>query len=362
MNGEYILHKTDEGRYKLELSMGDATEPAPRRLSFFRDIRDQFYDENSFAQDEAFNNKVVMEVQSIAVQCGVLDVHNKRHMTAFKNFCPSGLHFYRSPSIEKTVSALCFLNLLWFADDLLDDGHLTDEQSQHLVDSVADVFTADYKADKGTEWANIVGYALTVREHLAKHMSEQWIEHFGKSYRTYAKASLEETRRSRKRLDMTIDEYADLRMHTSAVFPCQELLAMLYNFEFEPSEDIDRARTLVNRIISFTNDIFSFEKEYNSNSLNLLIVCMNQEKCTLNKAVELCVGMVNRDIEELIEIENRTKGLGEWYIKAIEGMKIMVQGNAIWSKNTKRYCTPTSPFDDLREQYAFLSSETKPTL
>jgi hypothetical protein len=359
-DGEYTIQKNEDGQFVLvltETARMSIDDNMPKRLSFFNKIRDQFLDPSSFAQDENFNNAVTMEVQSIAVQCGVLDVQNKRHMTAFKNFCPSGLHFYRSLSVEKTISALCFLNLLWFVDDLLDDGHLSEEESTILVDCVCDVFTIDYDPEKSTRWSNIVGYALTVRERLLKHMDHEWLEQFGRSYRVYAKASLEETKKSRSHQEMTVEEYATLRMFTSAVFPCQELLAMLYDFKFEPSAELDRARVLTNRIISFTNDIFSFEKEFNSNSLNLLKVYMNIEKCSLNVAVDKAVDLINADIDELLRIEEKVSRNAEWLEKCITGLKIMIQGNALWSRRTKRYCTPTSPFEDLREQYEILCRE-----
>ncbi|KAL0487685.1 membrane protein insertase YidC [Acrasis kona] len=160
-------------------------------------IDDQFFDKKSFAQDKDFNENVTTQVRDIAVSCGVLDLNNRKQMFAFHNFCPAGLHFYRCPSVDKTVSALSFLNLLWFVDDLLDDKHLTQEESKDLIEQVCFYFGVSEQTLESTDgkFTSISKYASAVRERLLAHVSQDWMNNFAQSYGKYARASLKETRR-----------------------------------------------------------------------------------------------------------------------------------------------------------------------
>ncbi|KAL0491705.1 alpha-muurolene synthase COP3 [Acrasis kona] len=321
-------------------------------LRFIEKIKDQFFDKCGFAQDKEFNEQVTLRVRDIAVSCGVLDLSDRRQMFAFHNFCPAGLHFYRCSSVEKMVSALSFLNLLWFVDDLLDDKHLTAEESQNMIRSVCFCFDAKETPESTDSYtsSNISRYASAVRDRLLIHMGREWVEEFSESYRKYATSSLKET--VHKKNCFSIEKYMKLRMYTSAVFPCQKLLSMLYDFKYENCPEINRARFLSNRIVSFTNDIFSFEKEYNSNSANLIKLLMIERNLPLSGAVGFCVDLINQDISELIKIEDGLDGdICSWKTKFLTGLKVMIQGNSMWSRGTKRYCTPTSPFIELRERY-----------
>ncbi|KAL0476473.1 Npun [Acrasis kona] len=344
--------KLVNGTYKLQPS-GETIQEGDG-LKFIAKIKDHFYDQEFFSQDSHFNKEVIQQVQTIAVDCGVLNTNDKRQMGAFKNFCPAVFHLYKCASVERSVSALCFVYLVCFLDDLLDDEELSEETAEEIVNNVCSTFkdgeVNSSISSKQTE--DILKYTLEVRKRLLLHVDEEWMSKFSESYTQYLTASLNETLTDET---MPIDEYLKIRMYTSSAFLCQDLLSVMYNFSYKKSQDIERARFLCNRVMSFTNDLFSFEKECNSNSANLLKLLMIEEEIPLSHASNKVLDMLNQDIDELRMIEQQTAGTEDWITKCVEGIKIMIQGHTIWCGSTKRYCTSTSPFVDLREQHAKIS-------
>jgi hypothetical protein len=127
----------------------------------------------------------------------------------------------------------------------------------------------------------------------------------------------------------------------------------LYDFTLDDQQRavVQRPFVLTNRIISFTNDIFSYEKECHSDSLNLVSLYQSKHQASLKEAVDFCVQVINADLTELAQLA-QTGPDEEWFRRVIFGLRHMIQGNAMWSATTKRYCTPTSPFADLRQRYA----------
>ncbi|OLL22307.1 Germacrene A synthase [Neolecta irregularis DAH-3] len=353
VDGKAVLKAVESVRHM------DTSRSVPIRppLTFFKDINDSFFADSLFDRTQAYDDQVISQVRNIAVNSGILDLENSRQVAAFKAFCPAGLLFYPNASADKMVSALSFINLLWFVDDILDDKYfLTTGEAVSLVSCVANTFIFQARpSNPCTNWPKIESYALAVRGRLLMHMSAEWVARFGQSYRNYAFASLKETNMNRQRKKINVDQYQDLRMLTSAVYPCQELLAMIYGFDMPDTPLAKRARHLNNRIISFSNDIFSFEKEFNSNSMNLVKLIMHHYKTTLDQTLEYCVELLNKDIAELLSIEKKVRGTSDFSEDCLIGLKFMIQGNAIFSRNSKRYCRPSSPFIDLREQYLKIS-------
>ncbi|OLL22306.1 Linoleate 10R-lipoxygenase COP4 [Neolecta irregularis DAH-3] len=324
-------------------------------LTFLSTIHDKFFDDCIYKREASFDKEVIGAVREMATTAGILDLNDKRSVAAFQAFCPAALLFYPQASVQTMISALSFLNLLWFVDDKLDDEHLlTSEEASSLVSCVATTFMKELPAKRNLRWPEVQKYALAVRDRLLLHRDEAWVEHFGKTYKSYAEASMIETNMIRQNSSISIADYIDLRMETSGVYPCQELMAIVYDFNLDDSPEISRARLLGNRFISFSNDIFSFEKEFNSNSMNLVKLHMHKNRCTLNESLEYAISLLNNAAAEIEEIGHQVETQEEWKKIAILSLKKMIQGCGIFSRTSRRYCTPSSPFWDVREQFKLL--------
>ena len=327
-------------------------------ITFIDRLNDHFFTDDE-KQYPAFATAVIDDVRDIAERCGVL-TKDKHEQSRFANFCSSGIWFYQPTGADvhdKMVTALCFLNLLWFVDDLLDNRLVTAEEAERLVQVVA--FPSLIRDDSDSDFVSVRGYAQEVQRRLLQRHDQDWLDGFWSKYIEYIFASLVETRSSRSadgRSQWTVAKYMELRLLTSGVFPCEELLPMVYDFtlDHQHRETVQRLFVLTNRIISFTNDIFSYEKERESNSLNLVSLYQAENGASLQDTIDFCADVINADLTEFRQLA-RVGPEEDWYQLTVFGLQHMIQGNAVWSAMTKRYCTATSPFADLRQRFSALA-------
>ena len=114
-----------------------------------------------------------------------------------------------------------------------------------------------------------------------------------------------------------------------------------------------KLRELCTQVVAFTNDLFSYEKEVliHRNPNNLLHVLMTHRSLSLEEATHQAIKMINTDVETFITCEQallpkieRDKRVHAY----VHGMKAWMRGNLLWSLETGRYSSLTSPFPELR--------------
>lgn len=315
-------------------------------LTFVKRLDDRFFEGDISVPDQE-TKEIIETVRRIAEDTGIL-TKNPEQQARFYNFCSSGLYFYNPDNglDDRMVTALCFLNLLWFIDDRLDDEMGITEEKRELVVRV--VSNPDLAPVEDIDLACVQSYTREVRQRLLRYHDSEWVNGFWKKYIDYISASLIETKL--ERYHWSIEEYTKLRLLTSAVYPCVELIPMLYDLAL-PTETQDSLIrdlfTLTNRIISFTNDLFSYDKEQASKSLNLVLLYQANLGLELKEAVDRCVEIINHDLATFRAICS-TKSKDHTVSKIILALQRMIQGNTDWSLVSGRYRGPMSPFIELR--------------
>lgn len=108
-----------------------------------------------------------------------------------------------------------------------------------------------------------------------------------------------------------------------------------------------RAALLANQIVVVSNDIFSYEKEvmHNGNPNNLLHAVSIHEHRDLRGSYLRLVALVESWTTELLAIEATAEPELRRYIR---GHYTWIAASYHWHFFTGRYCSPTSPFRELR--------------
>lgn len=95
--------------------------------------------------------------------------------------------------------------------------------------------------------------------------------------------------------------------------------------------------TLCNRIVSYTNDIFSLESEMNHKDMNnIILLKMNEDKSSLKNAFNESIDLVNKEMIAFTEWEKilpKRKPYSQFALI----LKSWIRGNLDWSIETARY-------------------------
>jgi Terpene synthase family 2, C-terminal metal binding len=167
-----------------------------------------------------------------------------------------------------------------------------------------------------------------------------------------------------------IDEYIDTRCHTSGgnysvqliEFADGQLLHWPRLTAAGLAHSLHRLRWLVTAVISLTNDLFSFEKEFidcGSDSNLITVIALNQPSLTLLEAIVQATTMARGLIAEFItlfqQVMDRSRGLHatdpelanalETHLRSLERC---VQGNWVWHMYTMRYKRTASIWHETR--------------
>ena len=157
---------------------------------------------------------------------------------------------------------------------------------------------------------------------------------------------------------LDVESYRVQRRYDSAVYTCQDLIEITeegleLSAEILTDATFQKLRLLCAQVVAFTNDLFSYEKEVlvHRNPNNLVHVLMTHRSLSLEEATRQAVKMINTDIETFITHEQallpkieRDKRVHAY----VYGMKAWMRGNILWSLETGRYSSVTSPFPELR--------------
>lgn len=127
-----------------------------------------------------------------------------------------------------------------------------------------------------------------------------------------------------------------------------------------PEEEMDLCRRLMRPawiVAGLTNDLFSWQKEYEasiengqSHVINAIWVLMREHSITIDEAKDLCRQKIKEHITEYVRVveENQNNmNLSSDLRKYIDCMQYSLSGNVVWSKLCPRY-HPTALYNELQ--------------
>jgi 5-epi-alpha-selinene synthase len=136
------------------------------------------------------------------------------------------------------------------------------------------------------------------------------------------------------------------RQYVSGVYPMLAFIELCEQINLPPilrgASVVRRLNRLTNNVISWTNDLFSLEKELrHGEMLNLAIALRAEYGLTLQAAVARAAEMHDAEARAFLELESRLPSFGAQadaiLDRYIAGLRSWMRGNYDWSQMTARY-------------------------
>ncbi len=203
-------------------------------------------------------------------------------------------------------------------------------------------------------------FTYDIRRRMERLASESWLSRFADDVESYLfQGTLQASRHWTAGTVPDFDAYLTQRAEDSGMYTCVDLVEFAQEGRELPGHvlatpELRRMRELCTRVVALSNDLFSYEKEvlWSRNPNNLVHVLQVHHALGLEESVAEAIQVVNADVECFQACEERLLQSGllddarvAFYV---DGMKAWMRGNVCWSLVTGRYCSPTSPFPELR--------------
>ncbi|MBX7195236.1 MAG: hypothetical protein K1X94_24485 [Sandaracinaceae bacterium] len=298
-----------------------------------------------------FTDDAIAASRGSAERRGLLSSASSRRR--FEAFAPLAGAFFPDASPERLTACTYFVHWLFFVDDLCDgEEHSQDLGALHcmLEEQVRVLRTglAPRRASGLTAFTASVSRRIAPLFGAARHgafcdVVEEYLLD-GVLMATVDRAA---------RTVPELEPYAQRREADGASHTVIALVELARDITLPDSlrDDVDvaRIRRVCARILSFVNDLVSYEKELREGSQNnLLCVLQTQHGMTFPDAVAAAVTLINeltREHQGLgLALSARDPVLRAW----VRGLEDLIAGNAQWSFDTRRYASATSPFPELR--------------
>jgi 5-epi-alpha-selinene synthase len=173
-----------------------------------------------------------------------------------------------------------------------------------------------------------------------------WLQRFRESVAMYFEANIwEATNRSQGRIPDAVS-YCAMRPFTSAVYPCLLLIELTEGLR-APAHiychpDIQRLSHMANNVISWSNDLFSYEKERRQGDVhNLVLILSHELGLSLEGAARRVVQLHDSEVHAFVTLSGQLP----WFDAAINadlerylaGLRFWMRGNFDWSLAAARY-------------------------
>jgi (+)-eremophilene synthase len=150
---------------------------------------------------------------------------------------------------------------------------------------------------------------------MERHADRTWAHEFRRDLMAYFDAVQWECRNRARGTPPRLSTYLSMRPFTSAVFPCFDLFAIADELRLPiPTYDhaaVQELRFRANNVVSYCNDIFSFEKELeHDDTHNLVILIRAEHQCTLQEAIDRAVILHDAELTGFLSLEERVRSLG----------------------------------------------------
>lgn len=143
----------------------------------------------------------------------------------------------------------------------------------------------------------------------------------------------------------TENEYIIIRRDTSGFRPCALLIEMALGDSLPPLARehpvIRRMQDITNDVLSWTNDLFSLEKEAKRKDMHNLVLVLRGNQMSVQEAVDAVGARIDQSIAQFIEMESALPTFNRETDKLVAdyvgGLKSWMAANLDWSIATGRY-------------------------
>jgi hypothetical protein len=272
-------------------------------------------------------------------------------------------YMFPSTTVERLVATNLWLDYLWYIDDSYDRNKNHEFSNNELA--IRRVFEMSVRilCDGTTPSFDHVLFPVSqaIHEEFSRLAHPEWLQKRFKFYLLHhLKASTYNTTDLMTNGKVDVQKYMDLREVDSGMYAAIMLIELAFDI-FLPDEvmqhpKIQQLIRLCARICTFSNDLFSYEKEVIrlNSDFNLLKVLMDSRDLSFDEAVHEAISIVNAYSEEFLCEEQALPDFGNDELNRmakafVQGLKDHAISAYHWQMSTNRYRSPNSPFPELRE-------------
>lgn len=272
-------------------------------------------------------------------------------------------YVYPYATLDRLLVAGAFSQWLFFLDDQYDDHPELGRRPlevRRIMEQHFETLSTGRLPASATPFARFTAY---LRRRLDVSCPPGWMERFLRNVEAYLfEGSLRTAEHWAADRVPATDDYLQMRMHDSAVFPAIDMVEVAAGIRL-PAEvlahpSIVEMKRLTVRHTAYVNDLFSYQKEvlWSGTPCNLVRVLMHNESVGFDEAVGEIVAMVDRDVERFCELERSLPrfepAIADEVDAYLTGMKDWMRGNVEFSLASGRYRAPDSPFLELGDALA----------
>ncbi|MBD2504694.1 terpene synthase family protein [Anabaena azotica] len=186
------------------------------------------------------------------------------------------------------------------------------------------------------------------RRRILEIESHELFDTFIRTVERYFTGSLLEAKNRLNEIVPHLDTCSHIHMLSGAVETVLDLIEIcnhLYLPEFvRNNQIIDELKMMTNKIICWSNDIFSAPKELQSGDVhNLVIALHHHQDLSFAEAMQIVAQMHNQEVEKMLDLEKSIPSFGEEVdsilAQYISGLHSWIRGNYDWSSRSARYQT-----------------------
>lgn len=228
-------------------------------------------------------------------------------------------------------------------DDQSDESQLR-EQPQRLQALLDDLF-AVFHGEK-RQASPLFDSLEDVWRHMVARSDGAWQDRFRQSVaETFAGLVWEATNRAQG-ITPSLATYIAHRRATSGFATHMDLADYTDNVRLPPAirlhPQVREITDCANNVISWTNDLFSLDKELQAQEQhNIVVIIQHEKQVTHDVAAEAVASMVNQEVQRFIDLEEQLPTFGDPiddHLRRYVGvLKSWMRGNMEWSQRTGRY-------------------------
>lgn len=247
-------------------------------------------------------------------------------------------------SFESVLIVATYMSWLFMVDDLCDEAALGREpellkaQHQELIEAMKHPRSA-----RGEDNPLVAGLA-EIWERMRQRAPPGWEERFIHSFEDYTLGCQWEAENRANQRVPPLAEYMEHRRRSSALFLFFDLIELVEQVALPARlhEQVYTLKVLANDMVSWFNDIVSFEKEVRAGDVhNLVILLQHEYRLSPQAAVEQAARLFNARMREYVDLQQRLPSFGAEFDGPFQryllGLRSWIRGNMDWSYETGRY-------------------------
>ncbi|KYQ92249.1 hypothetical protein DLAC_07096 [Tieghemostelium lacteum] len=307
------------------------------------------------------------DIYQEGLDLGVWRKDNQRDKLANENVVSLSKYFW--PKVEYKKLIMGGELMLWFFtfDDAIDAGLYSDEKTAEIVKRMDRVFMDGTLPENPTGPEKV---ALSLRTKCKIMCGEQrkgtfnrfitsciqWVDSIVPFNKVIANGDSPD-----------LELYGFLRKVNIGAYPCVTLTEVMLESTLEQYIWFDPRWIKMNEniaiVVTLVNDLVSYEKEVRDKMgiLNPLFFLQTKLNIELSESYKKLVDMIHHWISEYNELEERflqlfTTDEEKKQIQfMLDHLHYLISGSRLWSMQTPRYISNTSPFIEMRKNCASLS-------